>query len=77
MQNLSRLDESSDEDAQGVNYTMGCIENLVEIRPSIAIALCERTHVLKFLLLRLKVRTYVFVIRYQIEATQGFYNNLL
>jgi beta-catenin-like protein 1 len=57
VQNLSRLDESSDEDAQGVNYTMGCIENLVEIRPSIAVSLCERTHVLKFLLLRLKVRT--------------------
>ena len=58
VQNLSRLDESSDEDAQGVNYTMGCIENLVEIRPSIAISLCERTHILKFLLLRLKVRTH-------------------
>lgn len=62
MQNLSRLDESSDEDAQGVNYTMGCIENLVEIRPSIAISLCEKTHILKFLLLRLKVCTYVRVI---------------
>ena len=66
MQNLSRLDESSDEDAQGVNYTMGCIENLVEIRPSIAISLCEKTHILKFLLLRLKVCTYelfIFTIR--------------
>ena len=56
VQNLSRLDESNDEDAQGVNSSMGCIENLVEIRPNIAVLLCERTHILKFLLLRLKVR---------------------
>ena len=55
VQNLSRLDESNDEDAQGVNSSMGCIENLVEIRPDIAILICERTHILKFLLLRLKV----------------------
>ena len=55
VQNLSRLDESHDEDAQGVNSSMGCIENLIEIRPDIALLICERTHILKFLLLRLKV----------------------
>ena len=55
VQNLSRLDESNDEDAQGVNSSMGCIENLIEIRPDIALLICERTHILKFLLLRLKV----------------------
>ena len=55
VQNLSRLDESNDEDAQGVNSSMGCIENLVEIRPNIAVLICERTHILKFLILRLKV----------------------
>lgn len=58
VQNLSRLDEANDEDAQGVNSSMGCIENLVEIRPDIAILICEKTHILKFLLLRLKVKKF-------------------
>lgn len=30
VQNLSRLDESNDEDAKGVNTTMGVLENLLE-----------------------------------------------
>ena len=55
VQNLSRLDESNEEDAQGVHSSLGCIENLVEVRPNVAVLVCERTHMLKFLLLRLKV----------------------
>lgn len=31
MQNLSRLDESNEEDAKGVNTTMGVLENLLEV----------------------------------------------
>ena len=58
VQNLSRLDESNEEDVQGVYFSMGCIENLVEIKPEIALYICERTHVLKFLLLRLKVKKF-------------------
>jgi len=58
VQNLSRLDESSDEDAQGIHNTMAIIENLVEIRPSIASLICEKTNILKFLLLRLKVKKF-------------------
>lgn len=32
VQNLSRLDESNEEDAKGVNTTMGVLENLLEVR---------------------------------------------
>lgn len=31
MQNLSRLDEANEEDAKGVNTTMGVLENLLEV----------------------------------------------
>lgn len=31
VQNLSRLDESNEEDAKGVNTTMGVLENLLEV----------------------------------------------
>ena len=58
VQNLSRLDESNEEDVQGVYFSMGCIENLVEIRPDIALLICEKTQILKFLLLRLKIKKF-------------------
>lgn len=58
VQNLSRLDEANDEDAQGVHHTMAVIENLVDVDPSIAVQICAKTHILKFLLLRLKVRKF-------------------
>jgi hypothetical protein len=32
VQNLSRLDESSEEDAKGVNVSLGVLENLLEVR---------------------------------------------
>jgi hypothetical protein len=31
VQNLSRLDESSEEDAKGVNVSLGVLENLLEV----------------------------------------------
>lgn len=34
-QNLKRLDETNEEDSQGVHNTMGVIENLVEIDPQV------------------------------------------
>jgi beta-catenin-like protein 1 len=58
VQNLSRLDESSEEDAQGVYNSLAVIENLVEIRPSIAVTVCEKTNILEFLLLRLKSKAF-------------------
>jgi beta-catenin-like protein 1 len=58
VQNLSRLDEANDEDAQGVYNSMGIIENLVELKPQVAVLICARTQILKFLLLRLKVKKF-------------------
>lgn len=54
VQNMLRLDESNDEDAQGVHNTLTIIENLVEIDADIAVTVCKKTHILKFLLKRLK-----------------------
>ncbi len=54
VQNLSRLDEANEEDAQGVHHSMSILENLVELQPALAVTLCEKTHILKFLLQRIK-----------------------
>lgn len=56
--NLSRLDESNDEDAQGVFTTLTLIENLITLRPGIATLVCERTHILKFLAERIQPKTH-------------------
>jgi beta-catenin-like protein 1 len=58
IQNLSRLDETNDEDAQGVYNIMTILENLINLRPTIAIFVCLKTQILKFLLIRLKVRKF-------------------
>jgi hypothetical protein len=46
------LDESNDEDAQGVHNTFAIIENLIELEPTIASTICRKTELLKFLLRR-------------------------
>ena len=51
--NLDRLDETNEEDAQGVFTTLTLVENLVALRPEVATLVCERTHILRFLLRRL------------------------
>ncbi len=58
VQNLSRLDEANEEDAQGVHHSMSILENLMEIKPSLSVTLCEKTHILKFLLHRLKSKKF-------------------
>lgn len=58
VQNISRLDEANEDDAQGVYNSLAVIENLVEIRPDIAILVCEKTNILQFLLLRLKEKAF-------------------
>ncbi|CAM9638437.1 unnamed protein product [Ectocarpus fasciculatus] len=59
VQNLSRLDESNEEDAKGVNTTMGVLENLLEARPTLGPTLCEPPlSVLRFLLKRLQVKKF-------------------
>mmetsp|Transcript_8935 Transcript_8935/g.13414 ORF Transcript_8935/g.13414 Transcript_8935/m.13414 type:complete len:632 (+) Transcript_8935:47-1942(+) len=58
VQNLSRLDESNEDDAQGVHDSMAIIENLVEVKPEVAVSVCEKTHILKYLLMRLRVKKF-------------------
>ncbi|GAQ81024.1 beta-catenin-like protein 1 [Klebsormidium nitens] len=55
-QNLSRLDESSPDEASAVYSTLGIVENLVEVSPPVAEMVCERTKLLAWLLNRLKGR---------------------
>lgn len=40
VQNLSRLDESNEEDAKGVNTTMGVLENLLEVHRCLCVCAC-------------------------------------
>lgn len=58
VQNLSRLDESNEEDAQGVQQSLAIIENLVEIDSSNAVYVCEKTHILKYLLERCRSKAF-------------------
>jgi beta-catenin-like protein 1 len=58
VQNLFRLDEESDEDAQGVHNTMAIFENLLEIDPSLSVYFCEKTYVLRFLSNRLRTKKF-------------------
>jgi beta-catenin-like protein 1 len=58
VQNLTRLDEKNQEDATGVYNTLSIIDNLVELDASTASRICEKTHLLKFLLKRLAVKEY-------------------
>ena len=58
VQNLARLDEAEEEDAQGVYNTMAVFENLLEVKVSVAALLCEKTQILQFLLKRLRVKKF-------------------
>ena len=58
VQNLTRLDETVEEDAQGVYNTLNIIENLVEIRPTLALTVTEKTHIMKFLLTKLNSKSF-------------------
>lgn len=60
IQNLNRLDTnaSNEEDAQGIYNSLEIMENLIEIKPEVAVILCEKTHILKFLLERCKSKQF-------------------
>jgi len=59
VQNLYRLNEDSDEDAQGVHDTLSILEALVDLLPQqVAVPICEKTHILKFLLDRCRAKTF-------------------
>ena len=58
VQNLQRLDEKNEEDATGVYNTLAIVENLVAVRPAIAVTICSKTHLLTFLLERLSSKEF-------------------
>jgi len=58
VQNLGRLDEANEEDVKGVHFSMGCIENLTEVRPDVAVLVCENTHILAYLLSRVSAKVF-------------------
>lgn len=58
IQNLSRLDETNDNDAQGVYNSMGVVENMMELRPEVALSVCKETPIIEYLLTRLKSKSF-------------------
>ncbi|KAK9194258.1 hypothetical protein WN944_004962 [Citrus x changshan-huyou] len=60
VQNLQRLsDADSDPDEMAAVYnTLATIENLIEVKPSVAELACERTKLLRWLLGKIKVREF-------------------
>ena len=60
MDNLGRLDESSDEQAEGIHNVLGIVENLIELKPSLADVIVAQTSLLKWLLNRVAARSKTF-----------------
>ena len=56
MQNLHRLDEAVEEEATGVHNTMGILESLLELRPTLALAIVEAEGAVAWLLQRVRVK---------------------
>ncbi|TVU27597.1 hypothetical protein EJB05_19090, partial [Eragrostis curvula] len=56
--NLSRFSEADPDEAEAVHHTLAVLENLLDLRPHLADAVCERTRILRWLLARLKVRDF-------------------
>ncbi|ORX89907.1 DUF1716-domain-containing protein [Basidiobolus meristosporus CBS 931.73] len=57
IQNLNRLDESLNEDRNGVFQTLAVVENLISIEPEIAEIIVSTTPVLSWLLNRINVKS--------------------
>ncbi|XP_010549882.1 PREDICTED: beta-catenin-like protein 1 [Tarenaya hassleriana] len=58
VQNLQRLSETDPDEAVAIYGTLSVIENLVEVKPSVAEMVCERTKLLRWLLVKIKVREF-------------------
>ncbi|XP_031285719.1 beta-catenin-like protein 1 isoform X4 [Pistacia vera] len=58
VQNLQRLSDSDPDDMAAVYNTLATIENLIEVKPSVAELVCERTKLLRWLLGKIKVREF-------------------
>ncbi|KAK2652521.1 hypothetical protein Ddye_012377 [Dipteronia dyeriana] len=58
VQNLQRLSDSDPDDMTAVYNTLATIENLIEVKPSVAELVCEKTKLLRWLLGKIKIREF-------------------
>ncbi|XP_051139841.1 uncharacterized protein LOC127257452 [Andrographis paniculata] len=58
VQNLSRLNDSDPDESTAIYNTLSTIENLIEVKPSVAELVCEKTKLLKWLQARIKIREF-------------------
>lgn len=55
---LNKMDESQQEESQTVHNILGIIENLIELKPSVASDIVKKTEIFKWLLNRLQNATF-------------------
>lgn len=55
---ITRLDETDPDESTAVYNTLATIENMIEVKPTVAELVCERTKLLRFLLGRIKPREF-------------------
>ncbi|KAK3218524.1 hypothetical protein Dsin_012494 [Dipteronia sinensis] len=58
VQNLQRLSDSDPDDMTAVYNTLATIENLIEVKPSVAELVCEKTKLFRWLLGKIKIREF-------------------
>lgn len=58
VQNLGRLSESDPDESAAIYSTLSTIENMIEIKPSVAELVCERTKLMKWLVGKIKIREF-------------------
>ncbi|CAA7038548.1 unnamed protein product [Microthlaspi erraticum] len=67
VQNMNRLSEADPDEATAIYATLTVIENLVEVKPAVAEMVCERTKLLRWLLVKIKVREFEGIKQYASE----------
>lgn len=67
VQNLHRLSETDPDEMAAVYSTLSTIENLIEVKPTVAELVCERTKLLKWLLGKIRVREFDSIKQYASE----------
>ncbi len=58
VQNLKRLDESNEEESDGVSSTYTLLEHVFEVSPTITSTICAHTNILESLVDRVKVKSF-------------------
>ncbi|PPD97200.1 hypothetical protein GOBAR_DD05762 [Gossypium barbadense] len=58
VQNLQRLSDKDPDEMSAIYNTLASIENMIEVKPTVAELVCERTKLLRWLLGKIKVREF-------------------